>query len=139
MILAKKATDEMTAADLVASLSETGMPLIDFDQLKKWIDRQDRLTRQSEETQRDWLCLREDYCRRLAGMLKAMAAVDRRHNTGAEALELIDSLEKLTGEELVACYRRTTARFRDTFPTSFGNGPVTSARSIQKKDLSFYK
>jgi hypothetical protein len=44
----------------------------------------------------------------------------------------------LSGEELVAFYRRTSARFRDMFPTSFGPRAQPTLRP-KRSDMSVYK
>jgi hypothetical protein len=64
--------------------------------------------------------LRHDYVGRLSGMLKAIAAVDRRHATGSEILAQLEALPGCSTEQLIEQYRRVSARFRDTFPASFG-------------------
>ncbi len=107
-------------AELLASLNERNMSGIDFDYLKKWL----ATTITKEEAYETLLAqlsvMKEDYQQRIAGMVKAMAAVDRNRDNRRQALELVDGLKDMTGKELVTCYRKTSARFRDMFPASFG-------------------
>ncbi len=107
-------------------LSDDQLPLIDFDKLRECLKISAQMLDEADSMQQSVSILRGDYEGRIAGMLKAMAAVDRKRGGIDEALKAVESLGGLTGEELVSCYRRTAARFRDTFPTSFGflNGTI---------------
>jgi hypothetical protein len=71
-------------------------------------------------------CLREEYQQRLGGMVKAIAAVDRKRDRWEEAVALIEELPTLPAERLLQTYRRVAARFRDCFPGSFGSYPVSN-------------
>ena len=74
----------------------------------------------------------------MVGMVKAMAAVDRSGRGYEEAIASLETLPQLSGEELVACYRQTSARFRDMFPTSFGPKPQPTIRA-KPANMSVYK
>ena len=58
--------------------------------------------------------------------LEAVAAVNRHPREWQKALTYLESLPDLTAAELIEQYRKTAARFRDAFPTSFA--PVSGAR-----------
>jgi len=107
-------------AELLASLDERNMSGIDFDRLKKWLATAVSKEEAYENLMSQLTAMKEDYQQRIAGMVKAMAAVDRNRDNQQQALELVDGLKDMTGEELVTCYRKTSARFRDMFPASFG-------------------
>ena len=115
--------NEALAADLrrtAAQLAPEEMSLIDFDKVRESITSAADLLTAGGGDLAELAVIREDYEARIAGMLKAIAAVhrnrDRRDDAAEEALDL--SMKSAT--ELVACYRRTAARFRDSFPASFG-------------------
>ena len=64
--------------------------------------------------------LRDDYEKRIGGMIKAVAAVDRKRDGWEEALALAEELPALSVEKLLKTYQRVAARIRDSFPGSFG-------------------
>jgi len=105
---------------LLASLEETEPAPLDFDELKTCLADLRRRLADLEGVSGELQVLRDDYQQRIAGMVKAIAAVDRRHDRTREATELVASLATMRAAELVACYHRTSARMRDMFPTSFG-------------------
>lgn len=107
-------------------LSDDQLPLLDFDKLREGLKVSAQILDETDSIRQSVSVLRKDYEARIAGMLKAIAAVDRKRGGLGEAVKAVESLETMSGEELISCYRRTAARFRDTFPTSFGflNGTV---------------
>jgi hypothetical protein len=129
--------DSKYLRDLLAQLHDERLPQLDFDrlgeQLTEILGRIEEMVswRQSAEL------LRQDYEARIAGMLKGIAAVERKRDSLAEALRVIENLSSLSCEELLACYRRTTARFRDTFPASFGY--LKSSDAVRREKLAAYK
>jgi hypothetical protein len=124
-------------AGLLASLDERGMSLIDFDHLKQWLEQAAPGREQYDRTLAELAVMREDYKQRVAGMVKALAAVDRKRDGWQQALELIDSLDNLSAGELVATYRKTAVRFRDAFPASFGY--LSAAPKTADRNLELYK
>jgi hypothetical protein len=124
---------------ILDSLHENGMSQIDFDQLRQWLIDQRKLLQSTAKDRSEIEILRTDYRKRIAGMVKAMVAVDRKRSAAREALELIESLESMTAAELVACYRKTSARFRDKFPTSFGGLFTRTTNAEGAGDLSVFK
>ncbi|MBD3402790.1 hypothetical protein GF420_07830 [candidate division GN15 bacterium] len=105
---------------LSMQLADEELSAIDLDDVRATLDAAvDALSAvSSADNERD--TLREDYTARIAGMLKAIAAVERNRDRRAETAALIEALSGMSGVQLVACYRQTSARFRDCFPTSFG-------------------
>ncbi|PWB69068.1 hypothetical protein C3F09_10710 [candidate division GN15 bacterium] len=125
-----KAFREMLAAERTEE--------IDFDRLAAWLESVEPELRDAQARSEDLALLRQDYEGRIAGMAKAMAAVDRSGKGYEVALTSLETLSRMSGEELVACYRKTAARFRDMFPTSFGLRPGAMARG-RAADMSVYK
>ena len=106
--------------EVVVLIDEATMARIDFDELKSRLaSLHDRLEAQ-ETLAPEYALLRDDCERRIAGMAKAIAAVDRKRDRMEEALALVEELPGLTSADLLQTYRRTAARFRDSFPGSFG-------------------
>ena len=125
-------------ADIREALAAEAVTMIDFDRLKIWLDQLAAdlpiLHRDRDEAK----ILREDYQNRIGGMLKAIAVAERGRPALGEALEIIDHLPARSATELIDCYRRTSARFRDTFPTSFGlitqrRAPANSNSQMSKR------
>jgi len=83
--------------------------------------------------------LRTDYLSRMAGMVKAIAAIERSHNKATEAVAYLENLNAMSAGELIEEYRRTSARFRSAFPTTFGLGPVHSIKAKGVKNPGDYK
>lgn len=110
---------------------------IDFDRLAAMLSEIVPELKNVQSREETILALRRDYEGRIAGMVKAMAAVDRSGKSYEEALRSLEELPGLTGEELVACYHKTAARFRDLFPTTFGHGPIAARPGAA--DMSVYK
>jgi hypothetical protein len=106
-------------ADTAAALSTEDMPTVDFDTLRTTL--QDLIGQLEEMTRirEDLELLRDQYEGRIVGMLKAVAAVTDNRHRQREAVDTIESLPSLTCADLVKTFHRTSARFRDAFPTSF--------------------
>ena len=132
-------SDVEYAGLLLDCLNDETMPLVDFDEMKEWIGRQQNLLKTFEEARIELEILRDDYQKRIAGMVKAIAVTDRHRDRYQAALQLVDELQSMSGEDLINCYRRTSARFRDMFPTSLGGTLARAGRSGRKSDLSVYK
>ena len=105
---------------ILKSLSADEISMIDFDRLGADLgqirDAMSSMTSAADEL----ACLRQDYQQRISGMIKAVAAVDRKRDRSKDALEMIESLQELEAPELIRCYRTVSARFRDSFPASLG-------------------
>ena len=113
-------TDSEWLKTFVARLNAGDMSEIDFDEAATRLTALSEPVAHATATGDGYAMLREDYQSRIAGMIKAMAAVERSTDALAEAAHQIDELAALSAEELVALYRRTTVRFRRHFPTSYG-------------------
>jgi hypothetical protein len=119
----------------VACLDDGNLALLDFDTLRVQLTALIAHLEHHEQLSAQHALLRTDHEQRIAGMIKAIAAVDRKRSSMEDALARIDSLTHLTASELIAEYRRVSAAFRDSFPTTFYRLPV-GARSVCGATLS---
>ncbi|MBN1212360.1 MAG: hypothetical protein JXA92_07260 [candidate division Zixibacteria bacterium] len=131
--------DKNYIVELLASLDERGLPLIDFDRLKQWLEMTASKWERYYRTLSELAVIREDYQQRVAGMVKALAAVDRKRDGWQQALELTESLNDMSARELVAAYRQTVIRFRDAFPASFGYLNSAPCKAAVHKNIEIYK
>lgn len=124
---------------LATSLTDDSMALIDFDRLRQWLSQIAPLLGQVEELKSECETLRQDSIGRIAGMMKAVAAAQR-SDSGLESIaDLLDALPGMNASELIRQYRRSSAKFRDTFGASFsfvGSGYSGHLRSM---DPELYK
>jgi hypothetical protein len=131
-------TENSTAfTELLASLQNEQLTAIDFDSLADKLSQLQRDISTHASMRQELDLLRQDYQARIAGMLKAIAAVDRKRDSFDDALHAIESLPSLNCAELTETYRRVSARFRDTFPTSFGQ--FNTAGSSCPRQFADYK
>jgi len=106
--------------EVIGLLHETGMARVDFDELRERLGALCVRLQSLEELAESHVVLRQDYEQRIGGMIKAIAAVDRKRDRWEEAAALVDELPTLSPVRLIETYRRVAARFRDCFPGSFG-------------------
>jgi hypothetical protein len=137
--------DPTEGEKLASQLSPQSLSCVDFDALRAWlqaastnlaqvshIDQQHadqlQLIREEQKQLSDsYQLLRDDYQARIVGMLKAIAVADRTHSSSrAETSRdhdslsiLLDSLASMPANDLIRCYRKTAACFRNHFPGSF--------------------
>lgn len=114
--------DRAYLEDVARLIDDTTMAQLDFDELKTRLLAIGSKLTATDELADEYALLRGDYEQRIAGMVKAIAAVDRKHDVWEEALGLVEKLPVLRSADLLATYRQTAAKFRDCFPGSFG-GP----------------
>jgi hypothetical protein len=117
----KKNNDNISdIKEILESLNAESLPQIDFDKLKG------SLTLLLEElpvlylSGEEHLLLRKDYIERISGMVKAITAARQNRDDLESTLEYLEGLADKKSEDLIRQYRIISARFRDTFPTSFG-------------------
>ena len=126
-----------TLETFVEKLADDRLPEIDLDRLtaalRGIVDRLAQAESQADELR----LLKEDYRLRLAGMLKAIAVVERRRGAMERALDEIAELESLTAEQLRDRHRKISARFRDAFPASYGL--VRTGTGLAPRDLADFK
>jgi hypothetical protein len=124
---------------LLESLDEQSISCIDFDQLRDWLKLRSESSESIDAIRSDLRILRDDYCARIGGMVKAIAAVDRERDRWSEACDLVEKLPEMSTNELIDCYRMTSARFRDSFPASFGLLRTHQSHSATLKNISDFK
>lgn len=110
-------TEQLVA--MLDKLRDENLTLIDFDQLTSWLEEQKQRLESMSSHKSELETLREDYVGRLSGMAKAIAVADRKQGAMAQSAELVAGLPRLSAVELIDCYRRVSARFRDMFPASY--------------------
>ncbi len=124
--------DPDEGARLADQLSSRDIPSLDFDSLTAWlraaVEHLQQLTREEQNHQQlaqavqkiehELNLLRYDYRARITGLLKAIAIADNSRTRHDALDQIITSLVTMSAEELIACYRRTSAIFRDHFPTT---------------------
>ena len=96
------------------------MARIDFDELRERLKLIGAQLAARDELAEGHALLRQDCEQRIAGMIKAIAAVDRKRDGWSEAIAQAEELPTLAPARLLETYRRVAARFRDCFPGSFG-------------------
>ena len=79
-ILEKNKDDIEYLSEVVTLIDEATLPRIDFDELKARLSKVHDLLAAREELAAEYALLRDDCERRIAGMTKAIAAVDRKRD-----------------------------------------------------------
>jgi hypothetical protein len=115
---------------VVRLMDEAGMARIDFDELCERLQAISVELAALDKLVEGHALLRQDCEQRIAGMIKAIAAVDRKRDGWSEALVQVEELPTLAPARLLVTYRRVAARFRDCFPGSFGT-PSPGGRRYQ--------
>lgn len=115
---------------VVRLLDETSLARLDFDELRARLTGVCASLESHGQSAGNHALLRQDYEQRIAGMIKAVAAVDRKRDRWEEAAASVDELPTLTAGELIERYRRVAARFRDCFPGSFGTQNWGGRRTV---------
>ena len=126
------------AARLAQQLNENDLSMIDFDDLRLRLEQYTARSSADDEIAEEHALLREDCQRRLAGMIKAIAAVERKRDSLESALTLVEELPSLKAAKLLQRYRQVSARFRDCFPASFagvGTAPINRLEPSQVRDM----
>ncbi len=108
--------DPFVGEKLAEQLAAPTLPNLDFDQLRQWLLAASQKCRTIDQHEHDLHLLREDYQARITGMLKAIAIAERSRNRLDSLAVLIESLGGMSAEDLILCYRKTGAIFRDHFP-----------------------
>jgi len=117
------------AAALRQSLADETLAEIDLDAVVDWLAKLRGTLTAAARLSAEHNSLRADYVSRIAGMARAVAVVRSRSDSRFEVAEYLDRLPSLSADELVVEHRRVSARFRDSFPSSFGDRRFTGVRS----------
>jgi len=123
-------------ARFIARLDDEDLSPIDFDELRKHLAELVTQSKTAGELAEEHALLREDCQQRMAGMIKAIAAADRRGESYQGALTIIEELPSLSARDLLRKYRRVSARFRDCFPTTFNGYQTGLGPSLNRSQLS---
>ena len=137
--MANHDTNVISVTELVAQLSEESLSEIDFDAIRQTLERTDSENKALKALSGELAFLREDYISRIIGMAKALAVARQTEGALMEATALVDSLPALTARQLVEQYRLASARFRDTFPASFGFAGASTRRMDARRKYSDFK
>jgi hypothetical protein len=124
---------------LSEALTEKQMSVIDFDILKEQLSAVDSRLKQAETCAAELAILRKDIIGRICGMEKAVAVVSRRAGEIEQALDRIGLLEGASAGQLVEQYQRTSAKFRDAFPTTFGMQRLSGGSSVSRREIGQFK
>ncbi len=122
----------------ISSIEGESIAELDFDLLKSTLADMVAVLDEFQLAQNEKEILREDLIQRLSGMEKAIAVARKSRDSLETALLAIEELPRLDSRQLLMRYRKTRAKFRDTFPTSFMLQPRVSNISGGNK-LSDYK
>jgi len=114
---------------VVGLLDESSMARLDFDELRAHLASTCTTLASIRDLTDGHALLRQDIEQRIGGMIKAVAAVDRRREQWEEAAALVEQLPDLTPARLLETHRRVAARFRDHFPGSFGPKNVSGRKT----------
>ncbi|MFH2048997.1 MAG: hypothetical protein ABIJ12_06095 [bacterium] len=133
----KKNNDNISdIKEMLESLNAESLPQIDFDKLKgtlsHLLDELPVLYLSGEEH----LLLKKDYIERISGMVKAITAARQNRDDLENTLEYLEGLADKKSDDLIRQYRIISARFRDTFPASFGLVKQPSKNSIKAANLN---
>lgn len=121
------------ADELIASL-DNGPPDTELVlRLRQWIT-------EAKSQIAEIRLLRSDLIARIAGMAKAVA-VARNSKAGLQdASEMVAECNQLDAAALIAAYRKTAARFRDTFRSTFDSHRMKPPKSkAQPANINDYK
>jgi hypothetical protein len=124
---------------LAASLTDDSMALIDFDRLQEWLSQIAPLLGQVEQLKSECETLRQDCIGRIGGMMKAVAAAQRSDSNLEGIADQLEALPGMKAEELIRQYRRSSARFRDTFGASFSFVGTGHSDHLRSMDPELYK
>jgi len=101
------------------SLHDESIELINFDQLNEILNQTAALAECNHKTSKELTILKDDYRKRIIGMLKAVLACREDVEISELAARLSDSDNDIHSSELMRLYSRTAASFRSRFPASF--------------------
>ena len=110
---------------------------IDFDRLTQWLGEANSLIGTASIASDESHRFREDYIGRIAGMIKAITVANRKQQNLQSVLDYIEHLSHLNAADLIAEYQKTQARFRDSFPASFGPRPGRNYSSQERNFTDF--
>jgi len=132
-------TSMISVTELVAQLAEESLVEINLDVIKKTLEQSVDAGSALKQLSEELSVLREDYISRIVGMTKALAVARQTEDALADATHLVEALPAMSAPQLVEQYRRTTAKFRDAFPASFGVLASSRRRADGRQRYSDFK
>jgi len=116
-----KITNEDKAAlkKVCESLAEDAVELIDFDMMHDLLVRLHDGVAGDLDMSGELELLKNDYRRRILGMLRAIDACGVDQSDISSTNRLAGDIGDIGSEELIQLHRRVGARFRSCFPASF--------------------
>ena len=125
--------------ELIAQLSAESLVEIDLDAIRRALEESVGVGSALKQLSEELSVLREDYISRIVGMTKALAVARQTEDALADATDLVAALPSMSSPQLVEQYRRTTAKFRDAFPASFGLLASSRRRADGRQRYSDFK
>jgi len=102
----------------VELIRDESLAVMDFDELCGRLEAASLMLGRLDRAEAELAVLRQDLTGRIAGMARASAVARGTRRDLETASELTERLPLMSARELVRCYGRVAARFRDTFPAS---------------------
>lgn len=122
-----KASLKSEIEKLLENLKNEAVELIDFDRAIEVLGQIKMALNEHNSATEELSVLKQDYRRRIVGMLKAVMAGRAKESDAELAAALAEDDCTIESTDLIALYRKVSARFRDSFPASFKY--VTGLRS----------
>ena len=128
----KKNNDNISdIKEILESLNAENLTQIDFDKLNGSLTLLLNELPELYQSANEYLHLKKDYIERISGMVKAITAARQNRDDLESTLEYLEGLAGKKSEDLIRQYRIISARFRDTFPASFGLVKQSSKNNIK--------
>jgi len=125
--------------DCLEHLRAESVELIDFDalheQLRESLKNRESVSAITSELEE----LKEEYRRRILGMLKANLACRDNDEESDLAVRLTSGEECFSSGQLIGMYHRTACRFRNNFPSTFRYVAFNNHRRRDNRSWSDYK
>lgn len=121
------------------TLARGSVELLDFDRLNGLLEGSREDIIDSVRREKELRELKESLRDRIAGMLKANLACRFKERDADLAVRLSDDPDAFTAGELISMYRRTSAAFRDNFPSTFKYISASDGRFSSDRSWSDYK
>ena len=113
------AIDKETIESVGKALECEATELIDFDLLRKVLGDLSMIMEARDKLLGELDFIKEEYRRRIVGMLKANMACKSEADDMEMAGRVSGDISRIDASELVKLYARAAARFRANFPSSF--------------------
>ena len=113
------AIDKEAIKSIGKALECEATELIDFDLLRKVLEDLPAIVEAGEKLQSELDFIKEEYRRRIVGMLKANMVCKPEADDMEMAARVSGDISRIDASDLVILYARAAARFRANFPMSF--------------------